>query len=155
MDPEEIHILLAEDNSTDTELIAEAFRECALPYRLEVATDGEEALRILHLGDVNPNLLLLDLNLPKKDGFEVLQAVRENPLLKTMPVIVLTNSQSEDDILRAYSQGCNAYVRKPLGFEELTQTISAIEAFWFRTATLPNNIPKPVPTSKTAKTPRN
>jgi len=132
------HILLAEDNATDAELISEAFKECRLDYQLQTVSTGEEAIRVLHLQDRNPDLFLLDLNLPKKGGLEVLREVRSDFRLATLPIIILTNSQSDEDILQAYGEGCNAYVRKPLGFDELVAAIQSLEEFWFETATLPN-----------------
>jgi len=134
----EFHILLAEDNATDAELISEAFKECRLKYLLQMVRTGEEAIQALHLQEHNPDLFLLDLNLPKKGGLEVLREVRADFRLATIPIIILTNSQSDDDILQAYGDYCNAYVRKPLGFDELVAAIQAIEDFWFKTATLPN-----------------
>jgi two-component system, chemotaxis family, response regulator Rcp1 len=134
----EFKILLAEDNVNDAELISEAFKECRLNYQIQTVSTGEEAMQALHLADQNPDLFLLDLNLPKKSGLEVLREVRADFRLAPIPVIILTNSQSDDDIFQAYGNCCSAYVRKPLGFDELVEAIQAIEDFWFETATLPN-----------------
>jgi CheY-like chemotaxis protein len=132
------HILLAEDSATDAELISEAFNECRLEYYPQTVRTGEEAIQALHLANQNPDLFLLDLNLPKKGGLEVLREVRSDFRLSTIPIIILTNSQSDEDILQAYGDGCNAYVRKPLGFDKLLAAIEALEKFWLETATLPN-----------------
>lgn len=132
----EVAILLIEDNKRDAELIAEALKESQVPHRLTLAVDGEEALRLLR-GTDQPHLVLLDLNLPKVSGVDVLRAIRQDPILRLTPVIILTNSRSEDDVETCYAACCNAYVRKPLGFDRITKMMDATAQFWFGAATLP------------------
>jgi two-component system, chemotaxis family, response regulator Rcp1 len=133
----EVNILLVEDNRTDAELIAEALKDSQIQHHLELASDGEQAMEYLYREDYKPHLVLLDLNLPKKSGLEVLKEIRRDPFLRPTPVIILTNSRSQDDVVRSYSSFCNAYIRKPLGFEGLLATIRSTGRFWFGTATLP------------------
>lgn len=145
----EVNILLVEDTFSDAELIKEAFLDSGIQHRLELATDGEEAIRLLKDGKVKPHLVLLDLNLPRKSGLEVLREIRRDPdpFLCVTPIIVLTNSRSHKDVLKAYTNGCNAYIRKPIGFENLTDTLQRTEHFWFDCAILPEsvrgNLPRP------------
>jgi len=137
----EVHILLVEDNSRDVILVKEALKDAEkvsdLQFIVEVAVDGEQALQILYSAEFRPNLILLDLNIPKKHGIEVLKEIKRDSCLRPIPVIVLTNSRSEDDVVLAYASYCNAYVRKPLGFDGLFESLSRIGEFWFQTATLP------------------
>jgi len=133
------NILLVEDNQTDAELIGEALKDSNIPHSLSVASNGEEAMRILNSTSELPDLVLLDLNLPKLSGIEVLQEIKNSIHLRTLPVVVLTNSQSEKDVIQAYQNHCNAYIRKPLGFEGFVDTLMVIEAFWFSLVTLPSN----------------
>lgn len=141
---EELHILLIEDNATDIELITEALKEVPHGYILESATDGEVGLQRLYSTEIKPNLILLDLNLPKKSGLEVLKEIKKDASLRAIPVIILSNSKSEDDIVLAYASHCNAYVRKPLGFDELSKCVLEITNFWFRCAILPKQTAVPV-----------
>lgn len=129
-------ILLVEDDATAVELIREALSDSTFDHELAVASDGEEALAMLQAE--MPNLVLLDLNLPKRSGLEVLQVIRQDTSLKALPVIVLTNSKAQEDVLAAYSFHANAYVRKPLGFENLVKVVNATGEFWFEVATLPH-----------------
>lgn len=138
-DSGEVHILLVEDNNVDAELIKEALKDCNLPHRLDLATDGEQAMSMLV--QLVPHLVLLDLNLPKKPGLEVLQEIRKHPVLKPIPVIVMTNSRSQEDVVACYMAHCNAYVRKPIGFESLLKTLSLTSQFWFNAAELPRTVP--------------
>lgn len=133
----EVHILLVEDNRRDATLIEEALKESELAFNLQVATDGEAALQVLYTAEFRPHIVLLDLNLPKKSGLDVLKEIKKDSVLRPLPVIILTNSRSDDDVGLAYASHCNAYVRKPLGFDGLIQTINSIEQFWFSCATLP------------------
>ena len=130
-------ILLVEDSSTDAFLIQEALQQVDFDHKLEVVTDGEQAIDRLRSGP-RPDLMLLDLNLPRKDGREVLAEVKADPELKTLPVIVLTTSSSAPDITFAYKHHANSYVRKPLGLDRLIETAAAIRDFWVGTATLPS-----------------
>jgi CheY-like chemotaxis protein len=132
------HILLVEDSSTDAFLIQEALREVAFEHTVEVAVDGEQALDRLRGTGPRPDLVLLDLNLPRKDGREVLAEVKSDPDLRTIPVIVLTTSSAAPDVAFAYHHHANSYVRKPLGLDRLIESAAAIRDFWVRTATLPH-----------------
>ena len=133
-------ILLVEDNDSDAFLIQEALREAGVDAPVHVETDGEAAIAHLRGLDAGrrPELMLLDLNLPRMDGREVLRQVKGDPGLRGMPVIILTTSSAPPDIELAYDRGANAYVRKPLGMDRLTEAASAIRDFWLRTATLPS-----------------
>ena len=129
------HILLVEDSSTDAFLIQEALRQVSFDHDVEVVTDGVQAIDRLRTGS-RPDLMLLDLNLPRKDGREVLAEVKGDPDLKSIPVIVLTTSSAPPDVTFAYANHANSYVRKPLGLDRLVEA-AAIRDFWARTATLP------------------
>ncbi len=129
-------ILLVEDSSADALLIQEALRQAGLDQPVEVVTDGEQALARLRSGPL-PDLVLLDLNLPRKDGREVLAEVKSDPELRSIPVIVLTTSTAPPDVTFAYTHHANSYVRKPLGLDRLVEAACAIRDFWVRTATLP------------------
>jgi two-component system, chemotaxis family, response regulator Rcp1 len=130
------HILLVEDSSTDAFLIQEALRQVSFDHEVEVVTDGVQAIDRLRTGS-RPDLVLLDLNLPRKDGREVLAEVKGDPDLKMIPVIVLTTSSAPPDVAFAYANHANSYVRKPLGLDRLVEAAAAIRDFWARTATLP------------------
>jgi len=132
-----INILLVEDNPHDAILVREALMDSAIAHSLTVASDGDRALQILYSAEVRPHLILLDINLPKKSGIEVLKEIKRDRALCLIPVIMLTNSRSEDDVVKSYGYHCNAYVRKPLGFEGLLEVLSIIMSFWFTYATLP------------------
>lgn len=136
----EVNILLVEDNSRDANLVKEALKDSHIDHVLEVVSDGEAAMQLLYSAEFRPHIILLDLNLPKKPGIEVLKEIKRDSSLRPIPVIVLTNSRSEDDVVLAYASHCNAYVRKPLGFEGLLDTINRIGLFWFASATLPQYV---------------
>ncbi len=140
-------ILLIEDTISDAELIKEAFLDSKIRHKLNLVTDGEKALRTLRELKEKPHLVLLDLNLPKKSGIEVLQEIRQDqdPFLSAVPVIILTNSRSQRDVLTAYTHGCNAYIRKPLRFEDLVTTIRNTGRFWFNCALVPEDVRKDIP----------
>lgn len=138
-----IQILLIEDNPGDIRLTQEAFKESALPIVLNVATDGVEGVNFLrknppYTDAVTPDLVLLDLNLPKKDGREVLQDIKADEILRRIPIVVLTTSTADQDILKAYSLHVNSYINKPVDFDKFFEIIQRIEDFWLRTAVLPN-----------------
>ncbi len=135
----EVHILLVEDSYQDALLVREALRDTGLEHKLITATNGEEALQILYSAEYRPNIVFLDLNLPKMSGLEVLKEMKRDSGLRPIPVIILTNSMSEDDVVMAYANHCNAYVRKPLGFDKLITSLNFICQFWFNTATLPRH----------------
>jgi CheY-like chemotaxis protein len=131
-------ILLVEDNQADALLIREALRQVDVSHPVEVVTDGAQALERLRGEEKRPDLVLLDLNLPRVDGREVLSQVKTDPELRDIPVIVLTTSSAPPDIAFAYSRGANAYMRKPLGMDRLVEAAASIRDFWLRSATLPS-----------------
>jgi len=137
-----IEILLVEDSPSDTELTQEALREAKVRNHLSTVEDGVLAMDFLRrrgvfAGAPRPDLIMLDLNLPRKDGREVLAEIKEDPELKTIPVVVLTTSQADQDILRAYHLHANCYITKPVDFEQFLQAIRSIESFWLLVVTLP------------------
>ena len=138
-----VDILLVEDSPTDVLLAQEALEHAKVLNTLHVATDGVEALDYLYrrgafTGATRPDLILLDLNLPRKDGREVLQEIKADEELKRIPVVVLTTSKAEEDILKVYGLHANCYVTKPVDFEQFVQVVKAIESFWFTIVSLPN-----------------
>lgn len=137
-----IQVLLVEDDPGDVRLTEEALKRSKLLVMMSVVGDGEQALRFLrqvgpYAGAVRPDLVLLDLNLPKVDGREVLAAVKADPDLRPIPVVVLTTSAADADILKAYGLGGNCYITKPVGFDEFRRIVRAIEEFWFEVVKLP------------------
>ena len=132
-------ILLVEDNKADALLIQEALRQVTSDHVVDHVGDGERALAHLRGGGVRPDLVLLDLNLPRKDGREVLAEVKADPELSAIPIIVLTTSSAPPDIAFAYAHHANSYMRKPLGMDRLVEAVASIRDFWFQTATLPTN----------------
>jgi two-component system, chemotaxis family, response regulator Rcp1 len=141
--PRSLQVLLVEDNEGDVRLIKEAFHESKVDKNFSVAKDGEDALNFLykrgqHLNSVRPDIILLDINLPRKNGFEVLQQIKNDPELKKIPVIMLSSSSSEDHIHKSYDLNANCYVTKPVDFDEYIQVVKIIEAFWFDKAKLPS-----------------
>jgi two-component system, chemotaxis family, response regulator Rcp1 len=136
-----IDILLVEDSSTDTELILQAVREAGLRSHLFVVPDGEGAMAFLqhdwpYLRSPRPDLILLDLNLPGKDGRQVLADVKANEDLKRIPVVVLTASTEEEDMREAYANHANAYIQKPADLNELVKAVKLIETFWLSVGAL-------------------
>jgi len=137
-----IEVLLVEDNPGDVRLTREALREGKVRNNLNVAPDGVEALAFLrregrYADAPRPDVILLDLNLPKKDGREVLEEVKADPALMNIPVVVLTSSQAEQDILRAYQLRANCYVTKPVDLDQFIHVVHSIEDFWFTIVKLP------------------
>lgn len=138
-----IKILLVEDNEGDILLTTEALEECKVKIEIKVLRNGSDALNFLiensqkQKSDL-PDLILLDINLPKKNGHEVLQSAKNHPDLKHIPIIILTTSSSEIDILKAYQEHANCYIIKPLEVSEFLDLTAKIEQFWFNTAKLPN-----------------
>jgi two-component system, chemotaxis family, response regulator Rcp1 len=133
--PVPIEILLVEDNPGDARLTKEALRDARVRNNLHVAPDGVEALAFLrrqgkHAGVPKPDLILLDLNLPKKDGREVLEEVKGDDQLRHIPVVILTTSQAERDIAESYRLRANAYVTKPVDLEQFLKVVQSIEHFW-------------------------
>jgi CheY-like chemotaxis protein len=137
-----IEVLLVEDNKGDIGLIEEVFEEAKIRNKLHVAEDGEEAMLYLRgegkfLASPRPDIILLDLNLPKKDGREVLREIKEDEKLHNIPVIVLTTSSDENDILGAYDLHANAYITKPFDFDQFIKVVGSIENFWLEIVRLP------------------
>ena len=144
MNLQAIEILLVEDNPADVRLTQEALKEGKVCNKLNVAEDGVEALAYLrqqgqYAGAVLPDIILLDLNLPKKDGREVLEEIKNDSVLKRIPVVVLTTSKAEEDILRAYDLHANCFVTKPVDLEQFIQVVQSVETFWFTVVKLPPN----------------
>jgi CheY-like chemotaxis protein len=141
-DAKPIEVLLVEDDPGDTLMIREAFEENKLRNRLSSVTDGVEALEFLrregkHATAPRPDLILLDLNLPRKDGREVLAEIKGDDVLRTIPVVVLTTSQAEEDVLRSYELHANAYVTKPVDFERFIEVVRQIDDFFVTVVKLP------------------
>ncbi|MBL7776777.1 MAG: response regulator [Chitinophagales bacterium] len=137
-------ILLVEDNPGDIRLTQEALKESNLDIHLDVVSDGEQAVDFLtHKGKyadaVRPSIILLDLNLPKKNGIEVLREIKFNDVLKKIPVIVLTTSDADHDISKAYGLHANCYILKPVDFDDFAKVIKLVEVYWFNTVKLPND----------------
>ena len=135
-----IEILLVEDNPGDVLLTKEAFSEARILNNIHVAKDGEEALMYLYdqldgQQSIKPDIILLDLNLPKIDGHEVLEKVKNDKALKHIPVVILTSSKAEKDILQSYNAHANSYIVKPVDLDQLTNVVRAIERFWFSVVT--------------------
>lgn len=139
-----IEILLVEDSPTDTLLAKEALKASKLQNMLHSVSDGEKALDFLHQRNgfeqsPRPDLILLDLNLPKKSGHEVLVAIKSDERFKSIPVIVLTTSNDEIDVLGAYREHANCYVVKPVDFSKFAEAVKAIDGFWFSVVQLPKS----------------
>ena len=139
-----IEILLVEDNPGDVELTREALHDSKVHMRLSVVSDGVEALAFLkregaHADAPRPDLILLDLNLPKKDGRAVLADIKQDGSLRHIPVVILTSSQAEQDILKAYDLHANCYVTKPVDLDQFITIVRSIEQFWFTVVKLPRN----------------
>jgi two-component system, chemotaxis family, response regulator Rcp1 len=137
-----LKILLVEDSPSDIRLTREALKDTPVPVQIIVARDGVEAMDYLQQAKLGladrPDLVLLDLNLPRKNGREVLAEVKGSPALKQIPVVVLTSSRSEEDISEAYSLSANCYITKPGDLSEYVNVLKAVEDFWLLTATLPD-----------------
>jgi chemotaxis family two-component system response regulator Rcp1 len=137
-----IEVLLVEDNPGDVRLTREALKEGKIRNNLHVAKDGVEALAFLrregpNAGAPRPDVILLDLNLPRKDGREVLTEVKRDPALRQIPVVILTSSQAEEDICRAYDLHANCYISKPVDLDQFIKVVKSIEDFWFTVVKLP------------------
>ncbi len=137
-----IRILLVEDNPGDVRLTKEALKEAKVHNQLYIVEDGVEAMEFLHQQDKyadaeRPDLILLDLNLPKKDGREVLEEIKQDDKLKRIPVVVLTTSRAEEDILRTYDLHANCYVTKPVDLDQFINIVKSIEDFWLTIVRLP------------------
>jgi chemotaxis family two-component system response regulator Rcp1 len=142
-DAKPIEILLVEDNPGDVRLTRESLAEAKVRNNIVVASDGVDAMAYLrqdgqHSNAIRPDLILLDLNLPRMNGFEVLDAIKEDSELRRIPVVVLTTSQAEKDIIQSYNLHANAYVNKPVDLEQFIKVIKSIEDFWLEIVKLPN-----------------
>lgn len=136
------HILLAEDNPGDARLTTEALKDGRFLCQVHLTKDGVEAMEFLHRkgqysNAPRPDLVFLDLNMPRKDGREVLEEMKEDPELKRIPVVVLTTSEAEQDLCRSYDLHANCYIIKPLDVDQFFQIVRAIEDFWFNIVKLP------------------
>jgi chemotaxis family two-component system response regulator Rcp1 len=137
-----IEVLLVEDSPGDVRLTKEAFKDAKVHINLHVASDGAEAMAFLgregeHANVPRPDLILLDLNLPKKDGREVLAEVKASPSLKSIPVVILTTSASEEDILRSYLLHANCYITKPVDLDGFLKVVKSVDNFWLSVVKLP------------------
>jgi len=137
-----IEILLVEDSPSDVRLTIEALKDAKVSNRLSVVSDGVEAIAFLkkvgkYADSPCPDLILLDLNLPKKDGREVLKEIKQDENLKAIPVVVITTSKSDEDILKSYNLHANCYITKPIGLEQFLIVVKAIESFWLKIVKLP------------------
>lgn len=140
--PRHIEILLVEDSPADVLLTREAFAQNKLVNDIHVAEDGIQAMDFLYrrgeyASAPRPDLILLDLNLPRKNGREVLAEIKGDPDLRSIPIVILTTSSAEEDILKAYNLNANCYVVKPVGFDNFMQAMQSIRHFWFSIVTLP------------------
>lgn len=141
-DGEPIEILLAEDNPGDVRLTEKALDHGSILNNLHVVSDGIEAVKFLrregeYAEKPNPDLVLLDLNMPKKDGREVLEDMKADPELRRIPVVVLTSSEAEEDVVRSYELNANAYLTKPVDFDGFVDIVKRIEDFWFSVVKMP------------------
>lgn len=138
-----VMIMMADDDEDDRLLVKEAFEENRLANPLCTVEDGEQLMDYLHRKNgfenaVRPSLILLDLNMPRKSGFEALHEIKSDPELRSIPVIILTTSKAEEDIVRSYELGVNSFIVKPVTFEALVETIRELGKYWFQIVELPN-----------------
>ncbi|NER48478.1 MAG: response regulator [Symploca sp. SIO1A3] len=136
-------IFLVEDNQADIRLIQEALKNSSIPHQVVTVRNGMDAMAYLrqegeYVNALRPDLILLDLNLPRKDGREVLAEIKADPKLKRIPVVVLTTSRNEDDIFQSYDLHVNCYITKSRNLSQLFQIVKGIEEFWLETVTLPS-----------------
>ena len=137
-----VRVLLMEDDPGDVELIREALTDATIPLDISHVPDGEEGMRYLrregnYTGAKRPDFILLDLNMPRMNGWEVLAAIKNDKGLKSIPVVILTTSDAEKDILGSYDLGANCYLKKPLGFDDFLNVVRSVENFWLTLAKLP------------------
>lgn len=145
MNHKPIEILLIEDNPADIRLTKEAFREARIQNNIHVVQDGDGAIAFVHQDEPyqdapRPDLILLDLNLPKKDGREVLEEIKADPQIHQIPIVILTTSNDEEDVLRSYNLHANAYLVKPIDVMRFIKMIQSLESFWLSFVRLPPNI---------------
>jgi chemotaxis family two-component system response regulator Rcp1 len=153
-----VQVLLIEDSPGDVRLTQEAFKAHKVHISLHVARDGQEAMEFLlfqgkHANAPRPDLILLDLNLPRKDGREVLREIKASPSLMSIPVVVLTTSASEADILRSYQLHANCFITKPVGLERFLEVVHSIDNFWLSVVNLPVEPPADVPLGASLEAP--
>lgn len=136
--------LLVEDNPGDVRLTQEALKSHKVQNNLHVATDGEEAMAFLrrqgkYANAPRPDIILLDLNLPRKDGREVLAEIKSDPNLKAIPVVIITSSEAEQDVVKSYNLNANCYITKPVNLDQFIKVVQSINDFWFTIVKLPSN----------------
>ena len=132
-----ITILVADDDADDRQMIQDAFQENRLANDLRFVEDGESLMDYLHSETSRPGLILLDLNMPKKDGREALKEIKSDPLLRTIPIVVLTTSKAEEDVYRTYNLGVNSFITKPVTFDALVEITKDLGRYWFEIVELP------------------
>ncbi len=142
-----VTIVMADDDEDDRLLARDAFSECGIEVDLRCVEDGEELLDFLlrrgaHADAPTPSLIILDLNMPRKDGREALAAIKENPALRRIPVVVLTTSKAEEDVARTYDLGVSSFISKPVSYESLVQLLRTVTHYWFETVRLPAQGPR-------------
>jgi two-component system, response regulator len=145
--PKPITLLLADDDPDDRLLAVQALKECRIANDFRFVEDGEELMDYLHRrngfkdlqGKPLPGLILLDLNMPRKDGREALKEMKADPMLRRIPIVVLTTSKAEEDILRSYDLGVNSYVTKPVTFKSLVELVKVLGQYWFEVVELPKD----------------
>jgi two-component system, chemotaxis family, response regulator Rcp1 len=142
-DARPVQILIVEDNPADARLVREVMRDSKMLNEIHWVPDGVEAMAFLrrqgkYSDSPRPNIMFLDLNMPRKDGREVLREVKSDSELRRIPIVVMTSSQAEEDIARAYDQHANCYVRKPIDFKQFHEVVKSLENFWFTTVELPS-----------------
>lgn len=140
-----VEILLVEDSPSDIELTLTAFAECKVQNIIHVVNDGEEALDFLYrrgkfTGAPTPDVIMLDLNLPKQNGQEVLSIIKQDQLLKHIPVVILTSSEAERDIVKSYNLNANCYIIKPVDVEKFLSVVKSVEHFWLNVVKLPSQM---------------
>lgn len=143
--PKLISILMADDDEDDRQLAKEALEESRLVNELRFVVDGEDLMDYLHhrgkyqdpTSSPRPGIILLDLNMPKKDGREALKEIKSNPELRRIPVVVLTTSDAEEDIIRSYDMGVNSFIKKPVTFDGMVEIMKALGDYWFQIVELP------------------
>lgn len=142
MEPRPFTVLMADDDEDDRLLARDAFEECDADVDLRFVEDGEELLDYLHghgrfAGAPRPSLILLDLNMPRKDGREALAAIKSNPALRRIPVVVISTSKAEEDVARSYDLGVSSFISKPVTYESLLALVRTLSHYWFETVRLP------------------
>lgn len=138
-------VLMADDDEDDRLLARDAFQECDMDVNLKFVEDGVELMDYLHghgswAGAPTPSLILLDLNMPRKDGREALAAIKQNPALRRIPVVVITTSQAEEDVQRSYDLGVSSFISKPVTYESLLALVRTLSHYWFETVRLPEQL---------------